>query len=108
MTRSQFIARLPGLVARICQHLEEDSHKLLLRQLKDWTLEPGKTIYAKDISEVLYGSKDQPGAARTEAVRLRKALLAYYGSEGANDEAQVGVMEQSYKLYDATPKREPD
>src|SRR4051812_26128320 len=98
MTRGQFLAALPELVEKVCSHLERDDHQRLLRKLKDWTLEPGKTIFAEDISEVLYNSKKRAVTARGETVRLRDALKDYYKTAGANDAVWVGVEPLHYKL----------
>jgi len=101
------MAALPQLVEGICQHLKQENHRGLLRQLKNWTLDDKKTIYAGDISEYLYSSKEQLGAARIEVVRLRNALAAFYAREGATDPVQIGVEKTHYKLYDVTPKKAP-
>jgi quercetin dioxygenase-like cupin family protein len=107
MAVNNFKALLPELVERICQHLEKKGHQDLLRKLKDWTLDNKVKIFAKDISEFLYGSKDREQPARNEVRRLRIALEAYYDRAGATEKVRVGVEEQYYKLFDATPRNDP-
>ncbi len=112
MSRTDFKSVLPTLVDGICKHLEKDEHQRLLRQLMLWTLDASRDrIFAKDISEFLYGSKsgksDPEQAARNVVRKLRKALEAFYKSVGANDTVWVGIEEQHYKLRDLTPNKEP-